>query len=419
MRIAMKPVTQRLLVNKDFDIEFNGYLSNHVKHAIIALQGLDASDDRIQGYWDSYTKETPYNIKLDPVKKKWDNVKPLRDVGTDWFEVRGKKIQWQEQVASMNVELESLDGSSERLVAKYVDPSLIDGIAGALTHGIIHLGWAIDADCCDWMVCEGLAYLNFCHVGVDPAKFVESKTEHTNEKPIDSFVRVAEVFENQNLKMEWVEPVKQKYGITFHPELVAAGFQWEVSKLLHEPHPIVVELPSWITNDNNDVEKTWENLYRCVMFLYLATRDNKDGHGNFVVLHLITSLWALENVCRVVDKLQTAPSAYAVRRRAWSQFYATAVVLLSASSGGFPSPSSLISIQNDFPESDKDGEDFDWTPIVNAGIAEEEEHNIKLVYVCRELWHRYSHWTGFSAAANSFTLTPQIGGGAFKDEMAD
>ena len=53
--------------------------------------------------------------------------------------------------------------------------------------------------------------------------------------------------------------------------------------------------------------------------------------------------------------------------------------------------------------------DFDWTDIVQRGIAEEEEHNIKLVYVARELWKRYGKWSGFSEAANSFTVTPSIG----------
>ncbi len=35
--IARSAAFQQLLSNRAFDIEFNGYLSNHAKHAIIAL----------------------------------------------------------------------------------------------------------------------------------------------------------------------------------------------------------------------------------------------------------------------------------------------------------------------------------------------------------------------------------------------
>lgn len=46
--------------------------------------------------------------------------------------------------------------------------------------------------------------------------------------------------------------------------------------------------------------------------------------------------------------------------------------------------------------------------MVARGIAEVEEHNIKLVYVMRELWKRYGYWVGFAEAAQAFTLTPNV-----------
>jgi hypothetical protein len=50
-----------------------------------------------------------------------------------------------------------------------------------------------------------------------------------------------------------------------------------------------------------------------------------------------------------------------------------------------------------------------WSQILQRAWREDEEHNIKLVYVCRELWRRYGRWRGFRAAAEAFTPTPGIG----------
>jgi hypothetical protein len=73
-------------------------------------------------------------------------------------------------------------------------------VAGALTHGIIHLGWAIDAGS-HWMICEGLAYLNFCFIDVGVQKLVRGGNQYLNEKmPMDSFIRVAKVFEKKIYK---------------------------------------------------------------------------------------------------------------------------------------------------------------------------------------------------------------------------
>ena len=36
-----------LLDDQRYDIEFNGHLTNHVKHAVIALAGLGVPDERI------------------------------------------------------------------------------------------------------------------------------------------------------------------------------------------------------------------------------------------------------------------------------------------------------------------------------------------------------------------------------------
>jgi len=392
------PVTKALLAERTYDIEFNGYLSNHVKHAIVALDKLEAPTERIQGYWNEYTTLTPYKLELHKVDQDWDKVTPC--TLAEWKEYKGQKTNWQEQVAFMEAELhESFNGNTDKLVRKYAPP-LLSGMGGALTHGIIHLGLAIDAQS-PWMICEGLAYLNFCSLGVDQDKLEQGS--FADLSPMDSFVRVSKTWEADNLREEWVNKAKDAYDETFHPELVSAGFQWELSKVMKDAHPVATQFPGWV--DEKSIDELWHALYRDTTYLYLATRD-ADGKGNFVVLHLLSSLWGLEQVCRLVD---SGPTMMKVSREALKQYYATLVCLLATAGSGFPSVESLEKIQEEFAELHVDVPDFDWAPLVNNGIAEDEEHNIKIVYVTKELWNRYGRWSGFSQAAQTFTVTPNIG----------
>lgn len=386
--------TQRLLSDKTFFIEFKGYLSNHAKHAIVALDKLEAKPQRIQEYWDTYTNLTPYNLEIEEVPTTWDQVKPISK--DEWALLRGKKEKWQETCVFLEKEKQDRFNGDTDLLVKEFAPDLLGGMAGALTHGIIHLGWGIDAHN-DWMTTEGLAYLNFCHVGIDEQKFKDDFVEE--DTPSESMLRIANEWKSKNLKQTWIEETKAKYGEDFHPELVVAGFQWQLAKVLADPHAVATDLPTWL--NKKSLEEIWKELYETTVYVYLTTRDQK-GNGNFLVLHSLTSLWALEHVCCVIDDP-------AVSRRALKHYYGTLVVLLAASSGGFPSTESLQKIQTEFPLTKTDDKKYDWKPTVELACKEEEEHNIKLAYVMQALWNRYNRWHGFSEAARTFTLTPNIG----------
>jgi hypothetical protein len=390
MRVALQPITHTLLKNRSFDIEFMGFLSNHAKHALIALNGLEAPASRVEAYWNEYTTLTPYDLQLHPCKD-WDQAEPAKE--EDLEQWRGQKVHWQNQVLFFQEQM--AEKSTDDLVRKYV-PDLLPGMTGALTHALIHLGWALDANS-EWMILEGLAYLNFASVPIDETRL--EANVHNEATPLDSFERVAQSWQVADLQTTWVNRVKAAYDESFHSELVQAGFQWHVAKLVHEPHAISTELPTWL--EELDLPKLWEVMYRDICYLFLATRDEQ-GHGNFVVLHLLTSLWALENICDRLDESTT--------RRALGFYYSMTITLLSAGSSGFPSPNLLKQIREDYPDTARDEASLDWTTTVNKGIAQEEEHNIKLVYVMRELWMRYGHWQGYSVAATSFTLTPDVSG---------
>ena len=58
----------QMLDDQSFHIEFNGFLSNHAKHAVIALNGLGASAQDIEEYRDEYARTT-YGVGLEPPKE--------------------------------------------------------------------------------------------------------------------------------------------------------------------------------------------------------------------------------------------------------------------------------------------------------------------------------------------------------------
>ena len=394
---------QQLLSNRAFDIEFNGYLSNHAKHATIALERLDAPESRLQEYWDFYTALTPYNLSLHPVTESYHDIQPCtRD---EWNTLRGKKEKFWNMCKFLEAELTNT-GSVERLVQKYA-PDNLPGLAGALTHGIIHLGWALDAyDLKNpWMVIEGLAYLNFSYLSCHPENFSHGAIREAT--PLESIRRIAQVWEEDNLADSWIAKARARYDEQsgFHAELVPAGFQWELSKILDQQHPIMYQLPTWL--DAMDISSLLEELYKTSVLLYLSTLDPEDGHGNFLVLHLITSLWGLEHVLNVINDEK-------VSRSALKCYYVVMVGLLSTSAGGIPSVGAIDDAAGMLSSSDHSAKKIEsndnyWPSIVARAIREEEEHNIKLVYVARELWQRYNHWTGFREAANTFTIPPNIG----------
>src|SRR2546429_3225499 len=66
--IARSSSIDRLLDDRTYHIEFNGHLTNHAKHAVVALAGLGASPEKIEAYYACYARLTPYGFGLEAPK---------------------------------------------------------------------------------------------------------------------------------------------------------------------------------------------------------------------------------------------------------------------------------------------------------------------------------------------------------------
>jgi hypothetical protein len=146
----------------------------------------------------------------------------------------------------------------------------------------------------------GLAYMTYTFVNVHPERFQSLSLDepHAGYSLIESSRRSREC--------NWPESISnimhlEKYSLEagWHPELHVAGFQWNLSKVLEEGHNAFLKLPKWL--DFLPVEEVLEQMYKAVTLLYLvsAGEPKQRTAGNFVVLHLITSLWGADQVCTV------------------------------------------------------------------------------------------------------------------------
>ncbi len=385
-------VVERLLNDQSYHIEFNVFLTNHVKHAVIALEGLGASPQRIQEYYDNYARCTTYGYGLEPQRLSEQTI-----TQDNWQVYFGKHCSFT-SYCQFFVQLEKQLGM-QQLLAEYL-PSLLPGCVGSLMHGTIRLGWALDSGN-RWMIVEGLAYMAFSYVSCQPEKTFPADLNPLADKSVlDSLIRIAEAWETDREALcSWLETTlkadKYSEAAGFHPELIVTGAQYQIAKVLAEGHPLIHATPAWI--ENQDMATTWKQLYDALSLLYMTEP------GDFIALHLITSLYSMEQIAKQlpVDEQKRAIKCY------W-----TAMLGVLFSRGEMPSKARLEALHARYKDAvDDDGsvrEGKDWEQIISQAINEEEEHNPKLVYVQNLMWKRFGHRSIFRVVAGHFTTTPEI-----------
>ncbi|MEK8168836.1 questin oxidase family protein [Streptomyces sp. M19] len=124
--------------------------------------------------------------------------------------------------------------------------------------------------------------------------------------------------------------------------------------------------------------------------------------GDFIALHLITSLHAMEQIAGYLSDDQ--------QRYAITCFW-TGILCIIFSRGEFPSAAKLRELHARFEEAVDDGQDparhEEWEQTIARAVDQVEEHNPKLVYVLRRVWQRTGYRSVYRVAAGHFTPTPQ------------
>jgi hypothetical protein len=384
---ARQQVIEGLLNDRSHHIEFNGHLTNHNKHAVVALAGLGAPAARIKAYYDNYARRTPYGYALEPPRPS------AHVIGEDnWELFLGKRTSYSSYCELFD--RRAAEVGLDEVLRRYV-PTLLPGWVGSLMHGAIHLGWALDVNS-RWMTVEGLAYMAFSYVSCHPERAVGAAAG--DESVLDSLLRIAGIWEERREELHaWVEAlIAENYGGVpgIHPELVRSGLQYRVARTLGQGHPLIYATPRWV--EGPDVAATWERLYHAVTLLYLAVP------GDFLLLHLITALHALE---QIAARLPAGQQVYAVK------CFWVGMLGVLFSRGDFPTRTALQALAERFAgrmDVGRPAEGPTWEEIVARAVEEEEEHNPKMVYVLRRVWGRTGGQSLYRIAAAHFTTTPEL-----------
>ncbi|MCP3061442.1 questin oxidase family protein [Myxococcus sp. K38C18041901] len=381
-----------LLDDRRYHIEFNGHLTNHVKHAVVALVGLGASEQRVRAYYEQYARLTPYGYGLEPPRAP-------RHVITEasWAEHLGRRTSYASYCELMERLIQ--ERGMDAVLARYL-PRLLPGWVGAFTHATIHLGWALDIDH-PWMAVEGLAYMAFSFVSCHPERIAPPPPERPREgRALDSLLRIAGRWEDPGVGLRrWVEEAigdpETWVATGTHPELARSGLQYRIARMLEVGHPLMYETPAWL--DTDELPAVWEQLYHAVTLLYLAQP------GDFVLLHLITSLHAMEQIAQRLPPEQ---------HRSVARLFWLGMLGIVFSRADFPQRATLAALGDSFQDAVDIGgpprQGQDWEHIVARAFEEAEEHNPKLVYVLHRVWKRSGCRALYRVAAGCFTSTPEL-----------
>ncbi|MFZ4832247.1 questin oxidase family protein [Rouxiella sp. Mn2063] len=388
--LSRKDRIDALLADASHHIEFNGHLSNHNKHAVVALAGLNASADRIEEYYYQYVKETTYGFGLEPKR-------PSRYTVDDnnCLSLLGQRTSFSSWCLYFDelIAQRGLDAVLEKWV-----PILLPGWAGAFTHATIHLGWGLDYGH-PRMITEGLAYMAFSWVSCHPERQnLQLLAAHTSA--IDSLTHISTLLEQDSPGFQaWAQRVQNgeidPEKANCHPELKRSGLQYRIAMSLAEGHLAMDAIPGWLLND--ELDAVWLQLYYAVAIIYLARP------GDFVNLHLITSLHAMEEIAKRLPQAQ---------QRSVAQSFWQGMIGIVLSSGDFPSTQTLTQLHQqwhqpiDAPQDDSISQQ--WQVIITAALADAEEHNPKLVYVAQKLWYRTHYLSLYRQVASHFTTTPEL-----------
>lgn len=380
-----------LLEDRSYHIEFNGHLTNHAKHAVVALAGLGIHDSVIRDYYENYARLTSYGYPLEPPRYSRQSIDE-----SNWIAFVGKRQSFSAYVDYFDA-LERRVGLAETL--RITVPVLLSGWIGAFTHATIHLGWALDASN-RGMAIEGLAYMAYTHVSTHPERLVRTGAAGV-ERPAEALLRIlaaweADVDTRTEIRARLDNPtVEAAEAQGFHPELVRSGLQYRIAMTASIGHPLLQDLPDW---GDAEPEAIWTDLYRAVTLLYLAKP------GDFVLLHLITSLHGVEHIAR-----SQPPER---QREAIDLFWAGALTILF-SEAAFPPTAKVAALHALLPRDQRDLGDGavverEWDIHIGRSVLEIEEHNPKLVYVLRLLWERTGREQLYRHAAAQFTRTPDL-----------
>jgi hypothetical protein len=417
-----------LTKSSTYNIEYDGFFSNHLTHGIIALYQLGASDKDINSFIDHYTR------KLEPPPPE-----PLSPITlSNWRDFMGKRQRFVGLRQFFKSELQRLDGNWRSLVRLYM-PELVHGMIASATHPTIQIGWAIDImHLCPFegqqMLIDGFAYLVYSYLDLcEPFHLLrqmgelskarvqveeesEVKRKRGEFKRIEKYQvagqtpltiwdvigLVTELFASR-LRLIDLKSQEEKYKV-----LGLGSFQGRLAVLSVEYHQdwlefyrLLVQIrgPSFYTGFSEDeqgqriaeekeIEELVSEVTKAVNLLYAISNDD------FFLLHGLTLWFGLRHIIKTLDRPEH-------KREAIHAYLLVSLgVFIAQDMPGVDSPFLKQALKEkswkgaakgflaSVSATDIDGLDpLQWAPIIRTALDKqcyEHEHYTKLAYVCHE-----------------------------------
>ncbi len=148
---------------RNWHIEYDQYLSNHITHNWIALDAAGVSESKMQWWQAVYINESVVKGTVKSTRNS-EMLDPPRPNALDYTAIT--EANWLNNLQSTRIGFESYRDFFDAKIAelglsaclKRYYPTLSTGMAGAALHPVIHTGWAVDVESDD-MAAEGLAYM--------------------------------------------------------------------------------------------------------------------------------------------------------------------------------------------------------------------------------------------------------------------
>lgn len=278
----------------NYRIEYGGYLSNHLLHGVVALFDLGASEEKIEDFAESYSakleKEEPNHQDVTKPDIRAKLLQESKLTIESAHDLLGKRQNFDGLLALYAAEVQEL--GVDTAVKKHL-PDLVGGLAGALLHSIIQLGYAYHIGG-ERLVAEGLTYMHYAYLSFD-------EPQQTNGKENKPFSRgeAMQLVRMLNGNELLLSEMHRKLQMKPLADLEIGGIQKRLSTLSGDPErgsSVAFNL-IWDSINAFDLSKMNGVFALDVAFwLYMMIE-----HNDFVILHAVTSAWALQQVEHLLE----------------------------------------------------------------------------------------------------------------------
>ena len=379
---------------RNWHIEYDDYLSNHITHNWIALDAAGVNQDKMQWWQDVYINDAINKGTANAAKEPEMLAPPRRDA-LDYTAITD--VNWLHNLQSTRIAFEAYRDFFDNKIAKLgisaclkrYYPTLSEGMAGAAMHAVIHTGWAVDVES-DNMASEGLAYMA---TAFQPLATGTHHSHHQLWSPdapnaIDALKHiliddnVPQLTKRAN-ELSRTDDYDRLNRGSFQQRLITFdNFNEPMAQFLNDN--VMLKLPSI----GNDLTASIEEL------TVIAASAVYDSNNEFFIVHGLTSLHAVLCVLPHLDEM--------AQRNALGYWFRAlvAIVILQGNPGSENTLTVLKNWQADKNTFNRyqlsDDDKAWWLQTLQSTTDSLDEHVPKTVYVLK----RWAEWQAFSKASH-------------------